>query len=108
MENQYSIAIFDKSPVSMGHTLIIVKRHVANYFEMTEEEKLAVLELTEQMKIMLDGKYQPTGYNIGVNCGEDAVQTINHMHLHLIPRYKGDVADPAGGVRGVIPEKQHY
>lgn len=98
----------DLYPVSPGHLLIIPNRHVANWFELTDEEQQAVMELTNRAKIRLDGTLQPDGYNIGINCGEAAGQTVMHVHCHLIPRYSGDTQTPRGGVRGVIPEKQDY
>ncbi len=109
IENDLSFAIYDKYPVNEGHILIITKRHVANYFDTTLDEKLAILELIDKAKSILDEKYKPSGYNIGINCGMDAGQTIFHLHIHLIPRYKGDIeGDPRGGVRGVIPNKMSY
>ncbi len=98
----------DKYPVSPGHLLIIPNRHVADWFELTDEEQQAVMELINRAKIGLDKTLQPDGYNIGINCGEPAGQTVMHVHCHLIPRYKGDIPEPRGGVRGVIPDKQSY
>lgn len=113
-ENDLAFAIKDRYPVSSGHTLIIPKRHVANLFHCTPAEQAALLEgahyvRTQMMKrsTRRDGKL-PTGWNLGVNVGESAGQTVFHVHLHLIPRYNGDVEHPAGGVRGVIPKKQKY
>jgi len=108
LENELAYAIFDKYPVNKGHMLIIPKRHTANYFDLTIEERLAIDKLLFQGKQLLDETYSPDGYNIGINCGEVAGQTIFHVHVHLIPRYKGDMEDPRGGVRGVIPEKMKY
>ena len=102
------LAIFDGFPVNPGHVLVIPKRHVANYFELTTEEVLAIRDLLQRMKTEVDAKFHPDGYNIGVNVGADAGQSIFHVHVHLIPRYKGDVKNPRGGVRGVIPAKQSY
>ena len=82
--------------------------HVADYFDMTPEEKTAVMELVEQGKALLDRELKPDGYNVGINSGLAAGQTIMHAHVHLIPRYRADTDDPRGGVRGVIPEKQKY
>ena len=79
-----------------------------NYFELTTEEVLAIRDLLQRMKTEVDAKFHPDGYNIGVNVGADAGQSIFHVHVHLIPRYKGDVKNPRGGVRGVIPAKQSY
>lgn len=108
LENQLACAFYDKNPVSPGHLLVIPKRHVPDYFGLTVEEKQAIDDLLILGKNLLDRTYQPDGYNIGANCGEMAGQTIFHCHVHLIPRYEGDVIDPRGGVRGVIPDKQGY
>ena len=108
LENEWAIAFFDKYPVNKGHLLIIPKRHVEQYFDLTEQERLAIDQLLFRAKKMLDDQYQPDGYNIGVNCGEAAGQTIFHVHVHLIPRFVGDMVDPRGGVRGVIPDRQKY
>ncbi|RKD31255.1 HIT family protein [Thermohalobacter berrensis] len=108
LENNLAFAIYDKYPVSKGHMLIITKRHIENYFQTKDEEKIAIMELLEECKRYLDKKYKPDGYNIGINCGKEAGQTIMHLHVHLIPRYKGDIDDPTGGVRGVIPSKRIY
>jgi len=99
---------YDKFPVSQGHCLIVPKRHVETWFDMTKEEQQEAFELIDKVKAMLDEKYSPGGYNIGMNCGETAGQTIPHAHIHVIPRYQGDMENPRGGVRGVIPEKQSY
>ena len=103
-----SIAFFDGFPVSPGHTLIIPRRHVASFFDLTEEERQDLLSLLDQVKGIVDEKYYPDGYNIGVNVGAAAGQSVFHVHMHLIPRYVGDVQNPKGGVRGVIPAKQKY
>lgn len=107
-KNKYCFAIYDKFPVSKGHILIIPFRHFSSFFDATIEEKLALLDLLEVCKKHLDENFKPDGYNIGVNIGAEAGQTIFHLHVHLIPRYKGDVEDPTGGVRGVIPDKRRY
>lgn len=107
-ESFRSIAFFDGFPVSLGHALIIPKRHVASFFDLTNEEQLDMLNLVNMVKSIIDEKYNPDGYNVGVNVGEAAGQSIFHVHMHLIPRYKGDVPNPRGGVRGVIPSKQNY
>lgn len=103
-----SIAFFDGFPVSPGHVLIIPRRHVASFFELTLEERIDMLNLADDVKRIVDDKFHPDGYNIGVNIGEAAGQSIFHVHMHLIPRYSGDVPNPRGGVRGVIPTKQNY
>ena len=102
-------AIEDRTPVSAGHMLIIPKRHCDNYFDMTEEERRDAAGLMDRLrKNILKADPTVSGFNIGVNCGEDAGQTIFHTHIHLIPRRKGDTPDPRGGVRGVIPDKMGY
>lgn len=103
-----SLAFFDGFPVSPGHALIIPRRHVASFFDLTKEEQQDMLNLADDVKRIVDEKYHPDGYNIGINVGEAAGQSIFHVHLHLIPRYAGDVPNPRGGVRGVIPAKQNY
>jgi len=108
LENDLAYVIRDSNPVNPGHLLIIPKRHVADFFLTTEVEKAAMLSLLEEAKHYLDGKHAPVGYNIGINVGEAAGQTIPHVHLHLIPRYLGDTENPRGGVRGVIPSRQSY
>jgi len=107
-ENGIAYAKPDKFPVNPGHLLIIPKRHVADFFLTTEAEKAAMLALLDEAKHYLDGKHAPAGYNVGINVGEVAGQTIMHVHLHLIPRYRGDLENPRGGVRGVIPSRQSY
>ena len=100
-ENRWVFAILDHFPVNEGHCLIIPKRHFSNFFEATEEEIKAIYSLLHEVKEMFDVQYEPAGYNIGVNAGIHAGQTIEHMHVHLIPRYVGDVNDPRGGVRNL-------
>ena len=95
-------------PVGKGHMLFIPKRHVKDFFDITKEEREAIFDLIDEGKKLLDEKYSPDSYNVGINCGEHAGQTIMHVHVHLIPRYIGDMKDPTGGVRGVIPEKMKY
>lgn len=107
-ENELAGAFFDKYPVSEGHLLVIPKRHKVDYFELTQEEKRAIDELIIRGKQYQLEHYQPDGWNIGCNCGIIAGQSVMHCHIHLIPRYEGDMAQPKGGVRGVIPEKQSY
>ena len=108
LENALAYAKPDKYPVNPGHLLIIPKRHVADFFRTTEAEKTALLSLLDEAKLYLDDKHAPAGYNVGINVGEAAGQTIMHVHLHLIPRYRGDIENPRGGVRGVIPAQQNY
>lgn len=108
LENELAYAIYDKYPVGKGHMLFIPKRHVKDFFDITKEEREAIFDLIDEGKKLLDEKYSPDSYNVGINCGEHAGQTIMHVHVHLIPRYIGDMKDPTGGVRGVIPEKMKY
>lgn len=107
-ESETCVAFYDSFPVSPGHTLIIPKRHEASYFNLTDNERLAMSQMLFEVKQKLDERFHPDGYNIGVNVGEYAGQSVFHCHMHLIPRYKGDVSKPKGGVRGVIPSKQKY
>lgn len=108
LESSLALARLDKYPVSPGHTLVTTRRHISSYFEATSDEVSGLWQLVGEVKQYLDSKHQPTGYNIGINVGSDAGQTVMHMHIHIIPRYKGDMEDPRGGVRGVIPNKQKY
>ena len=108
-ENKLAYASYDTYPVSKYHCLIIPKRHIKDYFELTEEEILACNQLTLKIKkeiMNIDPSVK--GFNIGTNSGIVAGQSIMHCHIHLIPRREGDVENPQGGVRSVIPLKQHY
>jgi len=107
-EDGLTVVIRDKHPVSSGHSLIILKRHVESFFQITDEEKLSLLKAIDQGKTLLDKDFKPDGYNIGINDGEVAGQTIKHLHIHLIPRYAGDSQDPRGGIRWIIPTKAPY
>ena len=107
-ENDLAAAFRDRYPVSPGHTLVITKRHVPAWFEATREEQHALLELVEVVKNALDDELHPDGYNVGFNVGEAAGQTVAHLHVHVIPRFAGDVDDPTGGVRLAIPDKGNY
>jgi ATP adenylyltransferase len=108
LENQWCFAITDAYPVSHAHALIIPKRHVKSVFQLKPDELTGMFSLTKELKSMLDALYKPKGYNIGFNLGKTAGQSIMHCHMHLIPRYQGDVKNPRGGIRGVIPGKQDY
>ena len=101
-----TIAYFDEFPVSKGHTLIITKRYVGTFFDITDEEQIAIIELLNKCKKYIDKKYNPDGYNVGLNCGGSAGQSVMYIHMYLIPRYKWDVENPRGGFRGVIPNKK--
>ncbi len=106
--NDHAMAIYDRFPISRGHSLIIPKRHIDSLFEATIEEQTALLGLLNDMWQFLLEERSPDGFNIGVNDGAAAGQTIMHLHIHLIPRYTGDTADPRGGVRWIMPEKAPY
>lgn len=106
--NSLVAALWDGYPVSPGHLLIVPKRHVATWFEASPEEQQAVWQAIEEGKQAICQRHQPDGFNIGINVGEAAGQTVPHLHLHIIPRYQGDVPDPRGGVRYVIPQKANY
>lgn len=108
LSNGFAHARYDKFPVTPGHILIIPFRHAADFFSLSPEERHAMLCLADEAKALLDREFHPDGYNLGVNVGAAAGQTVFHVHLHLIPRYRGDVENPSGGVRGVIPARQHY
>ena len=107
-ETATCVAFYDGYPVSPGHALIIPKRHVANYFDLTNHEREAKNVVLQYVKQKVEERFHPDGYNIGINVGEYAGQSVFHCHMHLIPRYKGDVENPKGGVWGVIPSKQKY
>ena len=107
-DGTYVYGIWDLHPVSPGHALLIPKRHVATWFEASMDEQLELFSAISIVRKEIETKYSPDGYNIGINDGADAGQTVGHLHIHLIPRYTGDQADPRGGVRWVIPEKADY
>jgi ATP adenylyltransferase len=102
------IALWDRYPVSPGHALITPHRHVADWLDATPKEQRALTDALSTAREIIQKKHQPDGYNIGINVGEAAGQTVFHLHVHLIPRYKGDEPDPRGGVRKLFPEKARY
>ena len=104
----HALTIADAFPVSPGHSLVILRRHVANFFEASNDELAAIYALLRRAKNHLDDTLMPAGYNIGVNIGAAAGQTVEHVHIHLIPRYPGDTPNPIGGVRNAIPGKGAY
>lgn len=106
--NDLGLILRDAYPVSSGHTLIIPRRHIGSFFELTPDERNALLALLDHAQSELQRSHRPQGYNIGINDGPAAGQTVPHLHIHLIPRYSGDLPDPRGGVRWVIPEKARY
>lgn len=107
-ESATAYAIFDKYPVSPGHSLVIPKKHVADYFDLSTHAKTACWLMVDRVKMLLADRFHPDGFNVGVNVGPAAGQSVPHVHIHLIPRYAGDAAHPRGGVRHVIPGKGDY
>ena len=108
IDNRYFYSMYDYNPVSRGHCLIVPKRHIESFFELEKHELESMYELIKETRELIKKKYNPDGFNIGVNNGKAAGQTVFHLHIHLIPRYNGDVENPVGGVRNVIPEKGDY
>jgi diadenosine tetraphosphate (Ap4A) HIT family hydrolase len=108
--NDLCFAIFDSFPVSPGHVLVVTRRIVPTFFDCTDAEQQALIALVGGVKALLDDRLnpKPDGYNVGFNSGAAAGQTVPHVHVHVIPRYAGDMGDPAGGVRHVIPGKGNY
>lgn len=108
IQHELAYSARDSYPASPGHTVIIPRRHVSSFFDLTPEEVAACMGLIKEEKKLIDEEFKPDGYNIGVNVGPAAGQSIFHVHIHVIPRYKGDVENPQGGVRHVIPKKAYY
>ena len=102
VENELAYAQPEKNSLSPGHVVVVPRRHVADYFEMTNLEQIAVMELLNSARAVIQSRHSPDGYNLGVNIGSAAGQSRMHVHVHLIPRYTGDVPNPAGGVRCVL------
>lgn len=101
-------AILDKYPVTQGHALVIPKQHVADYFQLSERSKTACWLMVDRVQWLLNERFQPDGFNVGINVGTAAGQTIPHVHIHVMPRYVGDTPNPTGGVRHVMPGKGDY
>jgi diadenosine tetraphosphate (Ap4A) HIT family hydrolase len=108
LESEFSVAFFDAFPVAAGHMLVVPRRHVISFFDLPEAEQTAVWKLVAKVRSKLMAELKPNGFNIGLNDGLAAGQTVMHAHIHVIPRRKGDVADPRGGVRWIIPHKAPY
>jgi diadenosine tetraphosphate (Ap4A) HIT family hydrolase len=106
--NDHAFVVLDAHPVSPGHSLVVARRHVSDAFMLTASEIGGMLRLIQYTRERIDESHRPAGYNIGVNVGAHAGQTVMHVHIHVIPRYPGDMDDPTGGVRGVIPGKARY
>jgi diadenosine tetraphosphate (Ap4A) HIT family hydrolase len=104
--NELAAALRDKEPASKGHTLVIPRRHCASFFDLTEAELTACYALLREQRAKLLSEFHPDGFNVGINDGAAAGQSIEHTHWHLIPRYRGDHPDPRGGVRHVIPTRR--
>ncbi|MCK4864488.1 MAG: HIT family protein [Gammaproteobacteria bacterium] len=107
-ECEHTLTFIDTYPATPGHTLVVTKRHFASFFEATEDELLAIGKAIQKAKVILDKEFSPDGYNIGINVGEAAGQSVHHLHVHVMPRYKGDVEDPRGGVRWILKNKANY
>ncbi len=107
-ESRLAVAFPDGFPVSNGHFLVVPRRHEADFFALTQAEQEDMLAVAREVESLLRSKHSPAGFNVGINVGTAAGQTVGHAHLHLIPRYNGDVADPRGGIRWVIPTKAPY
>lgn len=108
LSDAHALVIRDGFPVSPGHTLVIPRRHVGSFFETTADERASLLRLLDEAQRALAAEFKPDAWNIGINDGPAAGQTVPHLHIHLVPRYAGDREDPRGGVRWVIPEKAKY
>jgi ATP adenylyltransferase len=107
-EDELVLGLWDAYPVSEGHALVITRRHVATWFDASPEEQAAVMRGVEVARAEIEKTRKPDGYNVGFNAGEAAGQTVFHLHVHVIPRFGGDVEDPRGGVRWVVPGKAAY
>ena len=108
MGNEFAVALYDKYPVSPGHALIVPRKHIADLLTLSWEEQTAIWSLVVPVQQNIEKDHSPDGYNIGINIGEAGGQTVPHAHLHVIPRYSGDVQDPRGGIRWIIPPKAAY
>jgi ATP adenylyltransferase len=108
LDTEKVLGIWDAFPISPGHALLMPRRHIATWFDATTEEQHALVAAINAAKTAIELEQSPDGYNIGINSGEAAGQTVQHLHVHVIPRYEGDVDDPRGGVRQVLPEKAAY
>ena len=104
-ENELAIGVFDSFPVSPGHALVLPRRHVVTIWDLDDAEYDACFRLARMLRPILEARFSPHGFNVGVNCGETAGQSVWHAHIHVIPRFKGDTPNPRGGVRHVIPLK---
>jgi diadenosine tetraphosphate (Ap4A) HIT family hydrolase len=108
IQDDRTVVFLDGYPISRGHTLVIPRRHVSTLFDLSGDEQLYLWAKVATVRSLLVEQFHPDGFNIGINDGDTAGQTISHAHIHLIPRYRGDVADPRGGIRWVIPSRAKY
>jgi diadenosine tetraphosphate (Ap4A) HIT family hydrolase len=108
LQHDQVVGLWDAFPVSPGHALLVPRRHFPTWFDATVAEQVALVHAITNAKAVIEKHHQPDGYNIGINCGAAAGQTVFHLHVHLIPRFRGDVRDPRGGVRHVIADKANY
>ncbi|MBD3236506.1 MAG: HIT domain-containing protein [Candidatus Eisenbacteria bacterium] len=108
VRRDHALALRDAFPLAPGHTLIVPARHVASWFDTTEEERRDILELLSVVREQLEEELHPDGYNIGINDGAAAGQTVMHLHVHVVPRHRGDVPDPRGGIRWIFPDRADY
>jgi diadenosine tetraphosphate (Ap4A) HIT family hydrolase len=108
LSNEHAVALRDGFPISEGHTLVVPRKHVASLFDLPDGEQTAVWRLVAEVRQLLERDYAPDGFNIGLNDGEAAGQTVMHAHVHVIPRRRGDADDPRGGVRWVLPQRAVY
>jgi len=108
VENELFYAREDNFAVSKGHTEVVPKKHVESFFDFTDEEAVQLFDLIKKTKNIISKKYKPDGFNIGINEGEAAGRSIHHLHVHIIPRYIGDIENPRGGIRHIIPGKGNY
>jgi diadenosine tetraphosphate (Ap4A) HIT family hydrolase len=107
-EGNAILGLWDGFPVSPGHALLVPRRHIASWFDANAEERAELLEGIERAREAIEERQRPAGFNVGMNLGAAAGQTVAHLHVHVIPRYEGDVEDPRGGVRWVVPSKADY
>ena len=108
LQGRTVFALWDAFPVNAGHALIVPYRHVGSWFEATEEEQEEILRTISLVRERIEADHAPAGYNIGINVGPAGGQTVDHLHVHVIPRYEGDMEDPRGGIRWVIPDRAAY
>jgi len=108
MQNDSCIALFDGFPITKGHALVIPRSHAASVFDLPAVERAVLWQFVEQVRDAVKNEFSPDAFNIGLHDGTDAGQTVPHAHIHIIPRRKGDVPDPRGGLRWIIPEKAKY